>query len=59
MRLFPILSLLAAASTTVAAVTPAELERQLATAAAEGGKPFAGFSAERGQRLFAATHGND
>lgn len=48
-----------ALATHALAASPADFERQFAVAASQGGAPFAGFSAERGQRFFTATHGND
>ena len=42
-----------------AAATPAEIQKGFETAARAGAPGFNGFSAERGQRFFAATHGND
>jgi hypothetical protein len=42
-----------------AAATPAEIQRDFETAARASAPGFSGFSADRGQRFFNATHGND
>ena len=42
-----------------AAAAPGDLEQQFAAAARQSTPGFSGFSAERGQRFFNATHGND
>jgi hypothetical protein len=42
-----------------AAATPAQIQDTYAAAARAAAPGFGGFSAERGQRFFAATHGND
>jgi hypothetical protein len=43
----------------VYAATPQELQKQMAATAREAGAGFSGFSAQRGQQFFNATHGND
>ncbi|MGP1679393.1 MAG: DUF1924 domain-containing protein [Burkholderiales bacterium] len=47
------------AGLTAAAATPAEIQKNLEAEARAGTPGFSGFSAERGQRFFGATHGND
>jgi hypothetical protein len=42
-----------------AAATPAEIQKNLESAARAGTPGFSGFSPERGQRFFDSTHGND
>lgn len=42
-----------------AAATPAEIQQGFAAEARAAAPGFAGFSAERGRRFFASTHGND
>ena len=42
-----------------AAATPAEIQKAYEAEARAGAPGFAGFSAERGQRFFSSTHGND
>ncbi|MEW5878892.1 MAG: DUF1924 domain-containing protein [Pseudomonadota bacterium] len=49
----------AAAAGGAAAQTPADYLRTLAAAARSDTPGFAGFSAQRGERLFKTTHGND
>jgi hypothetical protein len=46
-------------SAAAAAATPAEIQKGFETAARAAAPGFNGFSAERGQRFFTATHGND
>jgi hypothetical protein len=50
---------LALSGLTAAAATPAEIQKDLEAAARAGAPGFSGFSAERGQKFFSATHGND
>ncbi len=42
-----------------AAAAPAEIQKSLETAARASTPGFGGLSAERGQRFFSSTHGND
>jgi len=42
-----------------AAATPADIQKNLETAARAATPGFGGFSAGRGQEFFSATHGND
>ena len=42
-----------------AAATPAEIQNNLETAARAATPGFGGFSADRGQKFFSATHGKD
>jgi hypothetical protein len=44
---------------TASAATPAEIQKNFETTARAGAPGFSGFSAERGQKFFGATHGND
>jgi len=41
------------------AATPAEIQKSFETAARASTPGFSGFSAERGQKFFNSTHGND
>jgi hypothetical protein len=52
-------SLHALGAFAVHAATPQDLQKQMATTAREAGAGFTGFSAQRGQQFFNATHGND
>ena len=46
-------------SLAAAAATPADIQKAFETAARETAPAFNGFSAQRGQRFFSSTHGND
>ena len=50
---------LALVALQASAATPAEIQKNFETAARAGAPGFSGFSAERGQKFFGATHGND
>jgi hypothetical protein len=47
------------AGLTAAAATPAEIQKDLETAARASTPGFSAFSAQRGKQFFNATHGND
>ncbi len=50
---------IALAATATGAATPVEIRANLEAQARAGTPGFGGFSTERGQRFFGATHGND
>ena len=50
---------LVVAALPAAAATPAEIQKNFEAAARASAPGFGGFSAERGQKFFSATHGND
>ena len=50
---------LALSGLKVSAATSAEIQKSFDTAAPASAPGFSGFSAERGQRFFGSTHGND
>ena len=52
-------TLLAAASFAGAAATPAELQKRFDAEARAAAPAFAGFSAQRGEAFFNATHGGE
>lgn len=58
-RLALAVALAAAAAGGAAAQTPADYLRALEAAARRDSSGFAGFSAQRGERLFKTTHGGD
>ena len=47
------------AALPAAAATPAEIQKNFEAAARASAPGFSGFSAERGQKFFSTTHGND
>lgn len=50
---------LALAGLEASAATPAEIQKSFETTARASTPGFSGFSAERGQKFFSSTHGND
>ena len=50
---------LALSGLTASAATPAEIQKNLESAARASTPGFSGFSAARGQQFFSSTHGND
>ena len=48
---------LSLAAVAASAATPAEQQKRFEAEARAGGSPFAGFSAQRGEAFFKATHG--
>ena len=50
---------LASTGLAAAAATPAEIQKVFAAEARAAAPGFGGFSAERGQRFFNSTHGNE
>ena len=52
-------ALLALSALQASAATPADIQKDLETAARASAPGFSGFSAVRGQQFFGAKHGND